>query len=164
MFPRIHKRLKVSIDGKCHNETTTPKKTITPKVVDFSDTYVLDGLNSGKFGSVTKDMEGLLAMSRQRTLTPSFEGKKNHVKQASKFANKETAHLVREIVFVDLEDENVANETRTIPLPVITIDLDEEERKAHRPSYHPREDDVLNQPSGETVMKDTGVSLHFETS
>lgn len=126
--------------------------------MNFSDSCIIDGLNSGKYGSVTKDIEALIALSNQ-TLSPFLEENKSEVKQALKFVSQKTTHLVREIVFVDLEDESVADEIQTTPFPVITIDSDEEDREdPQRPSL-PCEDDILNQPSGETFMEDIGVSL-----
>ncbi|PON77400.1 Helicase ARIP [Trema orientale] len=147
------------------SSTTTPKKATTASKVDnFSDSSfiqkLVDGLNSGKFGSVTKDIEAFLARKR-RTPSPYFEDK-NKVKPASKSVNEKTTHLAREIVFVDLENESAADEIQTAPIPIITIDSDGEEGKDWRQPY-PCEDDALNKPLGETVMKDIGVKEHSYT-
>ncbi|XP_062076840.1 protein CHROMATIN REMODELING 35-like isoform X2 [Humulus lupulus] len=114
--------------------------------------------SSGKYGSVTEEIEALLARSRQINPLLFFTNKSN-VKQVSKFANGKALHLARNIDFFDLEDESNdgAEEASTAPIPVIIIDSDGEDMEDQKPSYHPCEADSLNQPFGDTFVKDIGI-------
>ncbi|KAF4383402.1 hypothetical protein G4B88_023976, partial [Cannabis sativa] len=114
---------------------------------------------SGKYGSVTEEIEGLLARSRQLIPLFNFRNKSN-VKEVSKFRIGMDSNLARRIDFFDLEDEsNEANEVKKTPVDIICIDSDEEAMEAQKPSYHPW-DESIKQPCGVTVVKDIGIGNH----
>ncbi|XP_062076863.1 protein CHROMATIN REMODELING 35-like [Humulus lupulus] len=179
-----HKRPRFSIDGKYEDGTAftsslgdetvlkKPKPT-SPKVIDFSDPFaiqkMIDRLDCGKFGSVTKDIEALFAPKMQ-TLYPYFEKyptllnqyfdlKKDKVDDdgASKLANQQPTPLAiaRDNV-IDLEDDCVTSGTPTTSLAIITIDSDEEDKKDYTPSYHFL-NVSLNQQPGEIFTKEIEV-------
>ncbi|GMN55732.1 hypothetical protein TIFTF001_024843 [Ficus carica] len=174
-----HKRPRLSNDRRLNDATAVPshasddvvpdKPVTTLKVVDFSDPFAtrgfLDGLDAGKFGSVTKDIEALLAL-KMLTLYPYFEkypslinqffdAEKNEAKESSKLKNGQMAYSAQSNV-IDLDDDSAANDTPTRPLPVITIDSDEEDGEDQGPSYN-FQAVFLNQSSGGSFMKDIEV-------
>ncbi|EXB34845.1 Helicase ARIP4 [Morus notabilis] len=180
LMPERHKRLKTCTDGKYHgigmdfsasnSDELTPKKPISTTsndVVDFSSPLsIIEGLDSGKFGSVAKDIHALLAQKmrspnlysksfpRTRTKNGSLDVGKDRVKQASKLAN--TTRSVRDIVIIDLEQEFVATETQATSAPVIIIDSDGEDmgyQTGEKPSYL-SQNVLKDQPTGEFSFKD----------
>ncbi|EXC17234.1 Helicase ARIP4 [Morus notabilis] len=174
-----HKRPRFSADGKQHDgmafpsrmsdETVPNKPVTTSKVVDFSDPLATrgfhEGLDAGKFGSVTKDIEAILAL-KMLTLYPYFEkypalisrffdAEKNDSRDGAKLKNEQMAYSTHNNV-IDLDDDCVANDTPTRSLPIITIDSDEEDGEDDGPSYN-FQNVFLNQPSGGSFIKDVEV-------
>lgn len=152
------------------DETVIKKPKTTSKVVDFSDPFAIRDmiyrLDCGKFGSVTKDIEALLAPKMQ-TLYPYFEKyptlinqhfnvDKNKVHEASKLEDQKGTQMAHDNV-IDLEDNCVTNKTPKKSLSVITIDSEDEDIKDHRPSYHFLTVS-LNQLPGEFFMKEIEVN------
>ena len=179
LYSTGHKRPRFSIDGKYRagkafssttfDETVLKKPKTASNVVDFSDPFaiqdLLDQLDCGKFGSVTKDIEALFAPKMQ-TLYPYF-GKyptlinkyfdmdKNKANEASRLESQQATQLARDNV-IDLEDDCVTNDAPTKSFAIITIDSDEEDREDRRPSYHFM-NVSLNRPSGVLITKDIEV-------
>ncbi|XP_024022086.1 protein CHROMATIN REMODELING 35 [Morus notabilis] len=174
-----HKRPRFSADGKQHDgmafpsrmsdETVLNKPVTTSKVVDFSDPLAtrgfLEGLDAGKFGSVTKDIEAILAL-KMLTLYPYFEkypalisrffdAEKSDSGDDAKLKNGQMAYSTHNNV-IDLDDDCVANDTPARSLPIITIDSDEEDGEDDGPSYN-FQNVFLNQPSGGSFIKDVEV-------
>lgn len=172
-----HKRPRFSVDGKyqdgmtfvssMRDETKLKKSKSTSKVIDFSDPFaiqdMLNQLDCGKFGSVTEDIEALLAPKMQ-TLYPYFEKyptlinqyfdlEKNKANEASKLANQQTTQSAVGNV-IDLEDDCVTNDAPATSLAIITIDSDEEDREDPRPYRF--QNVALNQ-SGVIFVKDIEV-------
>ncbi|PON80783.1 SNF2 domain-containing protein / helicase domain-containing protein [Parasponia andersonii] len=172
LYSTRHKRPRFSIDGKYQDgtafsstlcdETVLKKPNTSSKVVDFSDPFaiqkMLDQLDCGRFGSVTKDIEAVLALKMQ-TLHPYFKKyptlvnkyfdmDKSRADEASNLAYRRTTQLAHDNV-IDLEDDCARSDASTA---IITIDSDEEDREDHTPSYRFL-NVVLNQPSGELFMK-----------
>ncbi|TKY47886.1 SNF2 domain-containing protein CLASSY 3 [Spatholobus suberectus] len=130
--PELHKRLKFSSDFPAHDKTSN--------VVDYSNPFtvsaVLDRLESGKYGSVTKDIEALIAQKMQ-ILGPYFAKYPILVNQLSKVVmdhNEETPKLENQQVtgskhqnFIDLEGEHTEKDVPAVPNPVVIIDSDEED-------------------------------------
>ena len=151
-------------------DETVPKKPKTSSnVVDYSEPYaiqkMLARLDCGKFGSVTKDIEALLAQKTQ-TLYPYFEKYptlinqyfdvgKNKFSESSKLEDQQKTQLARDNV-IDLEDDCVKNKTPTTSLSVVTIDSDEEDKEDHRPTYH-FTSVALNPSSGQFCTKEIEV-------
>lgn len=115
-------------------------------VVDYSDPFaipnLLQGLDGGKYGSVTKEIEALCARRMQMlhpyyVMYPSLsymhtDFRRKQDKKASRLMNREACHLAQEDV-IDLEDDHVLCgplTTKTVAdaaLPVVIIDSDDED-------------------------------------
>lgn len=133
--PEGHKRLKSSSDG--------PPYSASSNVVDYSDPFaisgVLDRFDSGRFGSVTKDIEALTARKMQ-ILGPYFAKYPTLVNQLLKVVTnqgEETHKLEIEQVtglaqnVVDLEGERIKKDVPAAP--VVIIDSDDEDQKSDFP-------------------------------
>ncbi|KAK7405489.1 hypothetical protein VNO78_06833 [Psophocarpus tetragonolobus] len=108
----------------------------------FAITEVLDGVEHGKYGSVTKDIEALVARKMQilgyyfakypRLVNQSL--KTDHDKETPKFKDQKVIGLTHQNV-IDLEEENTEKDVDVIaqptaPVPVVIhIDSDEEDNK-----------------------------------
>lgn len=132
-------------------------------VVDYSDPFAIssfiDKLDSGKYGSVTSDIEALVSWSLQvlgpylkkhpGLSTILFDGKKDPNKDAS---------MSQENV-IDLEDDSVTNNPQTKPRPVVILDSDDEDDIDHRSTY-PFQEVVLARSTGQFIA-DTAVSFYY---
>ncbi|KAL7002671.1 hypothetical protein U1Q18_003828, partial [Sarracenia purpurea var. burkii] len=154
------------------SDEPTPKKSRTaPKVIDYSDpsavSNLLEELDCGKFGSVSKEIKDLLDQGREMlnsifAIDPSLLNvEKNLVKEASKVNQVVTPVAHQDVI--ELDDDGVADvpEERLsvvnhIPaerLPVVIIDSDDEDTGYQR-SLNPYQEIVLSKPVGEFLMKD----------
>ncbi|ONH91042.1 hypothetical protein PRUPE_8G090000 [Prunus persica] len=168
LYSKGYKRMKVCFDTNDydsmdfspsnHDEAVHKRPKSTSEVVDYSDPFaipdLLERIDSGKYGSVTKDIEAILARKRQ-TLCPYFEKypalsnlsleEKRQSKRAPKSANQQASPLSQNNV-IDLEDDSVENNAPAALLPVVIIDSDEEQSEHPRPPY-PFKEVVLPEPS-----------------
>lgn len=168
LYSKGYKRMKVCFDTNDydsmdfspsnHDEAVHKKPKSTSEVVDYSDPFaipdLLERIDCGKYGSVTKDIEAILARKRQ-TLRPYFEKypalsnlsleEKRQSKRAPKSANQQASPLAQNNV-IDLEDDSVENNAPAALLPVVIIDSDEEQSEHPRPPY-PFKEVVLPEPS-----------------
>ena len=155
-------------------------------VVDYSDPFsiphLLEGLDAGKFGSVTKEIEALCAR-RMQTLHPYYMmypslsymsaglEKKLGVK-GLKLVNRQASHLAHTDV-IDLEDDCIVDDApmatavADAALPVVIIDSDDEE-SGDKVSHPPQEmawpsfsyqEVVLRKPSVGLLANNPMVSL-----
>lgn len=124
------------------------------KTVDHTDPFTIrnwvEGLDSAKYGSVTKDIEDLLLL-RKQMLMPCFKRfpslradlmEVNPVKEAS------IANPTRDIVMVD---DGMGHDT-IAPDSVVIIGSDDDEPTYGRP-FQPYRDIVLSKPEGQFSMK-----------
>ncbi|KAJ7967276.1 protein CHROMATIN REMODELING 35-like [Quillaja saponaria] len=171
LYSKGHKRLKLSGDGedygsgsisaKMHDKTEQTKPARSSNVIDYTNPFafpdLLEHLDCGKFGSVTKDIKALLARKMQ-ILSPYFakypslsntllDLEKKQSEESAKHESQQVTHLESQNI-IDLENERIAAGARA---PVVIIDSDEEDDRDHRP-YHPFQEVVLSKPSG--IMKD----------
>ncbi|KDP41751.1 hypothetical protein JCGZ_26769 [Jatropha curcas] len=181
-YTRGHKRLKLSNDGdeyssvnlsgpKCIG-TAEKKGKPSPKVLDYSDPFsissLIDRLDSGRYGSVTKDIEALISRKLQ-VFSPYL--KKHPVLSKvlldGEKSSSEYSSTAQENVIV-LEDDIVANDrpaaASALPpastRPVVILDSDEEDSADHRPTYHFQEV-VLPRSSGQSRLE-IEVRTHVE--
>ncbi|KAJ9189687.1 hypothetical protein P3X46_000949 [Hevea brasiliensis] len=142
-FSKGHKRIKLSDDGvKCGS------------VIDYSDPFAIssfiDKLDSGKYGSVTSDIEALISR-RLQVLGPYL--KKYPMLSTILFDGKEKlsedASRPQENV-IDLEDESVTNNPPTTPRPVVILDSDDED-DGDRRSIYPFQEVVLPRSTGQLI-------------
>lgn len=154
-----HKRIKLSSDAKTYgcttssvsmkDETEEKKPEVSQNIIDYSDPFaisnLLDNLDSGKFGSVTKDIKDLIDRKFQiwgplcannPLLSNIFLNAESPSKQATKLAIQNPFQKV-----IDLEDDTAAL-THHPSVVVLSDDEDEEEK---RPSY-PFHEVVLPRP------------------
>ncbi|KAK4562631.1 hypothetical protein RGQ29_005223 [Quercus rubra] len=178
-----YKRRKLSSNGKDygrtvfstskHDDSEQKKPKVSPQVIDYSDPFaipnLLESIDCGKYGSVTKDIKALIARKMQ-TLNPYFakypalsdtflESEKNQSKEALKEATRLPDNHV-----IDLEDDCTVNDAKAISLqhvndakalshPVVVIDSDEEDNGCQN-HFVPFQEVVLPKPAGQFLMKD----------
>ncbi|XP_041015309.1 protein CHROMATIN REMODELING 35-like isoform X2 [Juglans microcarpa x Juglans regia] len=167
-----HKRLRLSDNGKEYesiafsasilNDIEQRKPKTSPEVIDYRDPFaipdLLERLGSGRYGSVTKDIEALIArrmqmlhpyFSKYPTLSNTFlEAEKNQSKGALKQATRTS-----DINIIDLEDEHVTNDDKAVAPPVVVIESDDEDNGYQEP-FVPFREIVLPRPAGQFLMKD----------
>ncbi|XP_028765721.1 protein CHROMATIN REMODELING 35-like isoform X2 [Neltuma alba] len=123
------------------------------KVVDYSNPYaiadLLDGLNHGKFGSVTKDIESLIAQKMQ-TLSPIF-AKDPALLQFVKVGMNHNEDTAKKII--DLEDNLKTKTAPKASSTVVIIDSDEEDDRDKKP-FLPFQEVVLPKPVVPPTTKD----------
>ncbi|KAA8546009.1 hypothetical protein F0562_020540 [Nyssa sinensis] len=172
LYSKGRKRLKTLNEGKEYNnvgfsayirdESEQKKPRTASKVVDYSDPFavpdLLEGLDSGKFGSVTKEIEELLDR-RMQTLKTYYAMHPtlpytclNVEKSASKEASKVNCLATHQDVIV-LEDDHAVNDVPAVRLPVVVLDSDDEETGDQR-SFYPYQEVVLGRPAGKFLLKD----------
>ncbi|KAI4295486.1 hypothetical protein L6164_035529 [Bauhinia variegata] len=142
--PEGHKRLKLSSDGLSYSareydkfELKEPKNS---NVVDYSDPFaiphLMNRLNGGRFGSVTKEMQDIVAR-RMQALSPYFakyprllnvllEAGVNQKEQPDNAENQHASGLAH-LNVINLEEDRVANDIPAASLPIVIIDSDEED-------------------------------------
>ncbi|WCJ40931.1 Protein CHROMATIN REMODELING 35 [Euphorbia peplus] len=141
-YSKGHKRLKLSDDGgESGNgaEERTPKSS--SEVVDYRDPFaiakIINKLDGGKYGSVTKEIEALTSRKLQ-VLGPYV---KKNPSLSAVLLNKtkiEEASQIRQIV---------PKNPPPTPTPVVILDSDDDDNEDHRPSY-PFQDVLLPRPAG----------------
>lgn len=145
------------------------------KVRDHSDPFVLSnwlqGLDQGKFGSVTKEIEDLLErrshmLNALYRMHPSLTNLCMDRSPGDEVVegNQQDRPMADSLIL--LEDDHLAN----IPAskPVVIIDLDDEEPANQRPfngelgnqrPFRPYQEVFLKKPAGEFLMRDFVSSL-----
>ncbi|CBI38030.3 unnamed protein product, partial [Vitis vinifera] len=172
-----HKRI-WTFEENMHSEPKQKRQKAGPNVVDYSDPFaipnLLEGLDAGRFGSVTKEIEALCARRMQMlqpyyVMYPSLSymctdlGKKQG-KKASKLVNREASHLAHEDV-IDLEDDHVVDDALTATavedatLPVVIIDSDDEDCGDQKVSHPPQETAWPSFSYQEVVLRKPSVGL-----
>ncbi|XP_042494760.1 protein CHROMATIN REMODELING 35-like [Macadamia integrifolia] len=134
-YSRSHKRMKISSDRKDSGSMswmarlrskTKSKDGSTSQIVDFSDPFALpnwlEGLDRGKYGSVTKDIEDLLARNMQvlnplfarhpvlqRTGLDTFASLKGQPREVCESLNQQPHHFASHNI-IDLDDDRIEND------------------------------------------------------
>ncbi|KAK4258637.1 hypothetical protein QN277_005067 [Acacia crassicarpa] len=114
-------------------------------VVDYSNPYavadLIDGLNHGKFGSVTKDIESLIAQKMQ-TLSPIFakDPALLHFVKLGMNRNDEASKKI-----IDVEDNIMTKIAPKASSTVVIIDSDEEDDRDRKP-FLPFQEVILPKP------------------
>ncbi|KHN19463.1 DNA repair protein rhp54 [Glycine soja] len=136
------KRLRLSSDSLPYPacDQIEPKTPKIPNVVDYSNPFaitdILDRLENGKFGSVTKDIEALIALKMQ-IMGPYFakypilvnqllKVVTHHDEETPKLENQQVTGLTHQSV-IDLEGEYTEKDVPAVPNTVVIIDSDEED-------------------------------------
>ncbi|CAL5377130.1 unnamed protein product [Camellia sinensis] len=143
------------------DEPRLKKAKTSSKVIDYSDPFavpnLLESLDSGKYGSVTKEIKDLIDRRRQ-TLNTYFgldptlmDVEVNLARGASKENLPATPSAQKDVI--DLVDDDVANDVPVERLPIVVIDSDDEETGDQK-SLYPYREIVLPKPAGEFLMKD----------
>jgi len=137
------KRLKISSSGL---PSSTHDKT--SNVVDYNNPFaisdVLDNLESGKFGSVTKDIEDLIAQKMQ-ILGPYFvkypvlgdqwvKALTKHDEETPKLENQQVAVSTQQDV-IDLEEEDTKKDVPAKQDHIVIIDSDEEDDSDEKSTF-----------------------------
>ncbi|QCD85532.1 hypothetical protein DEO72_LG3g51 [Vigna unguiculata] len=138
--PGGDKRLKISsysLPYSAHEKTSN--------VVDYNNPFaisdVLDSLESGKFGSVTKDIEDLIAQKMQ-ILGPYFvkypilvdqwvEAVKKHHEETPKLENQLVTVPMHQNV-IDLEEKHTRKDVPAMRDQIVIIDSDDEDCGAEK--------------------------------
>lgn len=142
----------------------TRKRTrASDNVIDYSDPFaighLLHELDWGKYGSVTKDIEALIARKVQ-FLGPLMQMHSNKSKTSANSESNEDKDLKAPTPLgrknvIDL-DEEVMKNTPAAPHPVLIIDSDEEDEKNMTYSY-PFEEIFLPRPVEQFLASERGV-------
>lgn len=131
----VNKRPRLLADPKFQDGGSISLGRPDEKVVDFSNPLAtrdfLDSLDSGKYGSVTKEIEAILAQ-KMRVLYPYFE---MFPSLTEKFLSMDRSGSKNDVIDLD-DDDDLAQEVTPpkTPLPVITIESDEEDEETN--GYH----------------------------
>ncbi|KAK7314244.1 hypothetical protein VNO77_39458 [Canavalia gladiata] len=141
------KRLKLSSDSLTYSahdkiESKTPKNLNVPDYRNpFAISDVLNRVDNGKFGSVTKDIEALIVRKMQ-ILAPYFakypvlvnqllKVVTNHDEETPRLENQLHTGLTHQNV-IDLEEEHIEKVVPVAPNPVVIIDSDEEDDRDYK--------------------------------
>ncbi|XP_065866946.1 protein CHROMATIN REMODELING 35 [Euphorbia lathyris] len=165
-YSKGHKRMKLSNDGgesgsvpfsatKCNGaEESKPK----PLVVDYRDSFaiatLINKLDSGKYGSVTKDMEALNSRKLQ-VLGPYL---KKHPSLTTILLTKKRDEDASETQLI------VAKKPPPTSTPVVILLSDDEDMEDHRPAYSFQEDHRPAYPFQDVFLPRPDGSLLMETS
>jgi DNA repair and recombination RAD54-like protein len=139
-----HKRLKLSNDSLTPDMTHDEIEPKTPKdnVVDYSNPFaiseVLDHLDGGKYGRVTKDTEALMAQKVQvkdpfyakypRLLYRFSKVVTNCDEKAPKLENQQVTGLAyKDVINLEEEQSKKVAPAATAPSTIVSIDSDEED-------------------------------------
>lgn len=140
-------------------------KANSSNIVEYSNPFaisdVLNRIDSGKFGSVTKDIEALISRKMQ-ILGPYFARYPRLVNQSlkvvmnpdeethNKFENNEDTGSSN---VIDLEEKHIEKDVPAAPpLPVVILDSDEEDDRDHK-SFLPFHEVVLPRPIQSPAIK-----------
>lgn len=161
-----------------YSEPTQKWQTAGSSVVDYSDPFaipdLLEGLDAGKFGSVTKEIEALCARRMQLlhayyVMHPSLSSmsaglEKIRGRKGLKLVNRQASRLAHKDV-IDLEDDNthddapMATAVADAALPVVIIDSDDEESGDQKVSHPPQETAWPSFTYQEVVLRRPSVGL-----
>ncbi|XP_059647643.1 protein CHROMATIN REMODELING 35 [Cornus florida] len=145
--------------GYC-NGSERKKQRMDSKDTDYTDPFaipnLLEGLDSGKFGSVTKEIEDLLA--RRMLLANSYfavypklqgmcsDSESSPNKKASKV--KQTACPSAHQELIVIEDDNDDNDAKDVPNVGLQVQvLDSDEETGNQRSFQPYQEVVLRRPA-----------------
>lgn len=155
-YGKGHKRFKLSNDGRDRDPTTVSR------VVDFSNPFtiqrMLDELDGGKYGSVTKEIEALLSRKMQTfsTVIAKHPNLTNMLLDDGNVKSKEDCSSTGHDSVIDLEDGNDKDKALAAPLTIEISDSDEEDRGDLRPSSSFQAVDLKHR-SGEVLVKEIEV-------
>ncbi|KAG2705733.1 hypothetical protein I3760_05G070300 [Carya illinoinensis] len=148
----------MAISASMPNDIEQKKPKTSPEVIDYCEPFaipnLLESLDSGKYGSVTKDIEALIARKMQM-LHPyyaKYPTLSNTFLEAKEKPSNGATHLSDNNV-IDLEDDNMANYVKAVAPPIVVIDSDEED-DVHQKTFVPVQEIVLPRPAGQFLMKD----------
>ncbi|KAL3539001.1 hypothetical protein ACH5RR_002367 [Cinchona calisaya] len=176
MYLKMRKRMKVDRGMTCgssfnyvcwREELEQKKQKLSAKVIDYSDAFtisnVMEELDSGKYGSVTQDVEGLILRSQQLLSTYYAVYLENYPSVEPLGTNQSIS-----VDVINVEDDSDAN--RVPPLqfvpglqllppagPLVILDSDDEDPRNEGSSY----------PYQEIVLKKVGANVplnDFESS
>ncbi|XP_057496871.1 protein CHROMATIN REMODELING 35-like isoform X2 [Actinidia eriantha] len=163
------------------DEPEHKKARTAQKVIDYSDPFavpnLLEELDGGKFGSVTKEIKDLIAR-RGHMLDSLFamhptlvDVEKSLMTEASKVKQPAAPSVGHDVI--DLDDDGDENDVPagrlpvvvcqpvTLPVvvvpperPIVVIDSDDEETGNQRSFVPPYQQIVLSKPVGQFLMKD----------
>ncbi|KAK6916809.1 SNF2, N-terminal, partial [Dillenia turbinata] len=148
LYSRGHKRVQLSNEGNGRSAARfikdlleEPKRKQQKKslrVVDYSDPFavpdLLKDLDCGKYGSVTADIEALCAR-RMAMLTELCATYSTLCPTIGSGGSKDGAELANQSI-IDLEDGFLEKNARTVSLPVVIIDSDDEcDQKLHTTQF-----------------------------
>ncbi|CAK9134068.1 unnamed protein product [Ilex paraguariensis] len=172
LYSQRRKRTKIS-EEKEYSDTNffaCVGNEFEKKIADHSDPFgipdLLEELDCGKYGSVTKEIQELLAR-RTQMLKPYYimhptllyrhlvvgKNSNEEVSKANGLSIPSTHNII------DLEDEHATNvvpqgaEPARVVGPVVILDSDDEDPGNGRP-FHPYQEVVLNNPAGKFLIKD----------
>ncbi|PSS19109.1 Protein CHROMATIN REMODELING like [Actinidia chinensis var. chinensis] len=183
LYYKGRKRIRSPSEERLHSSVATSaytrdepeqKKARTDlKVIDYSDPFavpnLLEELDGGKFGSVTKEIKDLLARRRQMldalfAMHPTLvDVEKRLMREASKVKQPATPSGGHDVIELDDDgDENdvpagrltIVQPVNLPKRPVVVIDSDDEEPGNQRSFVPPYQQIVLSKPVGEFLMKD----------
>lgn len=171
-YGKGHKRFKLSNDGRDRDSVTCSasvnERTTVSRVIDFSNPFtvqhMLDELDGGRYGSVTKEIEALLSRKMQTFSTVFVK----HPHLTSKLLDdgdvksKEDCSSTGHDDVIDLEDGNNKDKALAAPLTIEISDSDEEDRRDLKPSFSFQAVDLKHQ-SGEVLVKEIEVIFPSHT-
>ncbi|XP_038694237.1 protein CHROMATIN REMODELING 35-like isoform X2 [Tripterygium wilfordii] len=146
-----HKRRKLSSDEE-------RKSKMSAKVIDYSDPFavpnLIEALDRGRYGSVTKDIQELLARNLEVVgpLFSLYPELLNELGNVDGRDSKENSDYQKE-TFIDLEDDSVTSSVPAAAAPVVIIDSDDEEIRDWRPSAAPYLEPVFPKTTRESFTK-----------
>lgn len=138
------------------------KKYCMSNIIDYSDpssvSYLMDELDHGKFGSVTREIEALIAL-RMEILNPLYTMFPDLLTRP--LNGVETEENDTKVIDVDVVDETKkAILYAHSPLPVVIVDSDEESSMYKKPSY-PFQQIFLGTPAAGFLFEDPMVIYSF---
>lgn len=172
--PEGHKRLKLSSDSPPYSAHDKIEQKTSSNVVDYSNPFAisdfLDRLDSGKFGSVTKDIEALIARKMQ-LLAPYFAKYPTlvdhlmkvvlkHDEETRKLDNRQVTGLAHQNVR-DLEGKHIEKYVPPAPSSIVIIDSDEEDDRDPK-LFLPFNEVVLPKQPSPAVKMIVSFPLFFE--
>lgn len=165
--PDGHKRMKMSVDGD---------SPANASIVNYSDPFavrtMMSSLSSGKYGSVTKDIEDLMTYQIQ-LLEPLFlmnpKLRKDYwdlcIRQDKNSSNVRQKPDTNFESFSVIDMSKNCNQQSALPTgqTVVIIDSDEEEESAEQKSL-PFQAVLIPKPTGSNLIEDIKVSFSCNRS
>lgn len=161
-----------------HSEPRQQQQKGVSNVVDCSNPFaipdLLEGLDAGKFGSVTKEIKDLCALRMQMlhpyyVMYPSLASMcmdlgKMRARKSSKLVNREAPHVAHKNVIV-LDDDHIVDDTLMATpvadgiLPIVIIDSDDEDSGEKKVSHPQKEMAWPSFSYQEVVLRNPSVGL-----